>query len=202
MTQYEKLMKEFPEIAKVISGFPEAVQPKAFDVLVSSLIGGVIPVVQSSAKPVSMKSNQLPQVPSGDITGIAMKTQDGQFHFSVRDIKATNQWDAAKRLTYVLIRAYTKVMGTETVSRKEVINPFLTSWRVYDGNTRRFLANDPGLVRNGDQFSLDIHAEQEADGFIRDILNTEVTAKWKPGSTKRGRKKKNSKDSAESSDEQ
>lgn len=182
MEQYEKLRKELPEIAKVVSLFPEPVQGKAFDVLVSSLIEGALPSKLGAIQitnPIAAPSEST--TTCMDIAGVAMKDTNGQFHFSVRDVKASNAIDAVKRLTYVLIRAYIQVMGVKTVSRKAIINPHLSAWRLYNGNARRFIAGDPGIIKNGDELSLDVHAEKEADTYIKEILDANVQGKWKRG---------------------
>ncbi|MFA6462010.1 MAG: hypothetical protein WCV90_07130 [Candidatus Woesearchaeota archaeon] len=185
---YDKIVEKMPEIAKIVSSFPEKVQDKAFDLLISNLIG------EGITKGVSPKTTDVPKAiqnyAMSSLAGIAMKTSDGNFHLSIRDLKATSASDAAKRLTYVIIRAYNKIMGEAAVSRKETINPHIESWRLNSGNTRNFLANDPGIIRNGDKYSLDIHAEAEADEFIKEIQDSNVSGNWKPNS--RIPKKKNS----------
>ena len=186
MEKYNKLMKELPEIGKVVSSLPETVQGKAFDIIVSTLLEReqTLPVTP----PISPKSDTGVPISGNDLSAIGTKASDGSFHFSVRDLKATTAWDATKRLTYVLVRAYTQIMGTETASRKNVINAHLRSWRLYDGNARKFLANDAGIIRNNDELKLDKHASDEADQFIREIADQNVTGSWKP-TTKKNRKK-------------
>ena len=61
---------------------------------------------------------------------------NGDYHFTVRDLKAKNAIDAAKRLVYVVSYSYMSYMNTDVVSRKDIINPILNSWRLNNGNTR------------------------------------------------------------------
>lgn len=191
MEEYKKLMDEMPNIAKAISGFPDKIQEKAFDVLVGALVGYKqmptnVPIQQSVTKA------QPPRMGSYDLSSIATKTPDGKFHLSVRDLKASTASDATKRLVYILIKTYTQLMGSQTVSRNEIINPYLKAWRLYDGNARKFLANDPGITRsgdNGDLYGLDIHAEKEAEQYIQEIFSPDTTGTWKPGSRKNKKKK-------------
>lgn len=197
--KYDKVIEKMPEIAKMVSSFPEKVQDRAFDLLVSTLIGGVTvskPRVEREKTLETAKAKTI--YPQSALAGVAMKTNEGNFHFSVRDLKASSATDAAKRLTYVLIRSYTELMNEETASRKEIINPHMQSWRLNSGNTRNFLANDPGIVRNGDKYSLDIHAEKEADEFIAEIQDSSITGSWKPNSRVGPKKKNQSKEKDES----
>ena len=51
MTSYEKLKEEMPAISKLVNEFPEPVQSKAFDTLLSSFLGEKVRVhVQRTAQ--------------------------------------------------------------------------------------------------------------------------------------------------------
>jgi len=122
---------------------------------------------------------------SGEIPGIAKLSQSGEVQLTVRDFKAKSANDAAVRLVHVVIWAAGKLTGERSVSSKNVIVPLLKKYRCYDGNTRGSIAKDKGLVRDGDQLSLDFHAEQFAEKIVGEILDSSSEGRWKPGSTKR-----------------
>jgi hypothetical protein len=124
--------------------------------------------------------------PTGtQIAGIAKLSQAGELQLTVRDFKAKSASDAAVRLAHVAIWAAGKLTGELSVSSKKVIVPLLKKYRCYDGNTRGALAKDKGLVRDGDQLSLDFHAEQFAEKVVAEILDSTVEGKWTPGVTRR-----------------
>ena len=124
-------------------------------------------------------------VTPGEIPGIAKLSQSGELQLTVRDFKAKSTNDAAVRLIHIVIWATTKLTGETSVSSKGVIVPLLKKYRCYDGNTRTAIARDKGLVRDGDQLSLDFHAEQFAKKVAEEILDSATEGKWKPGSAKR-----------------
>ena len=116
-----------------------------------------------------------------EVPGIAKLSQDGEILLTVRDLKARNTNDAAIRLVHVLIWAAQKLTGSASVSSRRIVTPLLQRYRCYDGNTRHAIASDRGIVRDGDELSLDFHAEQRADQFVNEILDTSVEGQWRPG---------------------
>lgn len=189
--RYTSLKKELPAISKVVKAFPDQLHSKVFDLLVAEYLGAEVPTPQETLGKPTVKV----QSSKNEIPGIARLDDKGNFHLTVRDPKASGQGEAVKRLTYVAMRSYLILKKDETaVSRKKIINPILTDWRIYDGNARRWLANDKGILRDGDSFSLDKHATDEADQFIKDILNTKLVGSWKPGSAPRRRTRTAAKD--------
>lgn len=189
MEHFEKLKEHLPDIAKIVATFPPSLQEKVYNTLVSELLGRESEVpVKDPEQPLteSIKQSQV----EGDLSAIATLTPEGQYHSSIRDIKAKNAKDAAKRLVYVLIRSYAKLMNTPSVSRKEIINPELIRWRLADGNSRAIIAKDRGIIKQGDLLSLDQHAQNEADQYIQDINDLGKTGTWKPGMIKKQRRKK------------
>lgn len=114
-----------------------------------------------------------------EIGGIARLTDDGQLKVTVRDLKAKSGLDAATRLAHVAIYAHQEMAGQPLSSRKG-LTPLLREWRLYDGNTRRRLGNDRGILRDGDNLSLDAHAKMDAQRYIEDILNPDVQGSWRP----------------------
>ena len=51
------------------------------------------------------------------------------------------------------------------------------------------ISNDSGIIQNGDEVSLDIHSEKEAQQFINDIKDTDKSGKWSPNSSSKKHKK-------------
>jgi hypothetical protein len=164
----------------------EAARTRVVNWLAAKYLGGAVvtggsPAAQISANP----SNGVAEVHANQIPGIAKLSPSGEVQLTVRDFKAKSANDAAVRLVHVVIWATAKLKGEPSVSSKNVIVPLLRKYRCYDGNTRGAIANDKGLVRDGDTLSLDFHAEQHAEKVVAEILDTGSEGKWKPGSTKR-----------------
>jgi len=124
-------------------------------------------------------------VAGNQIAGIAKVSADGDLQITIRDLKARSANDAALRLLHVLVWASGKLTGQQSVSSKAVIVPWLKRYRCYDGNTRGVIAQDKGILRDGDLISLDFHAEQRAEKFVEEILDPAVEGKWKPGGAKK-----------------
>ena len=190
MDRFNTLKEQMPEIAKIVTTFPEHIQGKVFDTLVYELLGKTEITKNIDIKkvnpPLPITSDEL-----ADLSTIASVTPDGHYHLVIRDLKATNAKDAVKRLVYVLIRSYTKLTNSTSVSRKDIVNPELTKWRLADGNARNYIATDRGILKQGDQLCLDKHAQDEADQFIDDINNPQIIGSWKPSSVKKVRRSKN-----------
>ena len=122
---------------------------------------------------------------SGQIPGIAKLSGAGEVQLTVRDFKARSANEAATRLVHVFLWATKKLTGRGSASSKLAIVPAMRKYRCYDGNTRTVIARDKGIVRDGDELSLDFHAEQLAEKFVKEILDSGAEGKWKPGTTKR-----------------
>ncbi|PIN99763.1 hypothetical protein COT72_04995 [archaeon CG10_big_fil_rev_8_21_14_0_10_43_11] len=184
---YELLKEKLPEIVEFVKQLPENLQEKSLEMLLLSLFEGNIK--KESSEPIILpeRSQDIKQ-----INKLGYKTDSGEFHFLLRNIsnlKAKNGIDAIKRLIYVLIRIYTQVMDVETISRKDIINPELKNWRLYHGSSYDFLANDRGILKNNDNYSLDKTAEIEADEFISEVLNDSIEQGWVPSSKRKSNKK-------------
>lgn len=128
-----------------------------------------------------------------EIPGIARVTDAGELHLTVRDVKARSANDAAIRIAHVAIFVHEQLTGMESVSSKNVLVPILRRYRAYDGNTRGAIAQHRGFIREGDQLSMDLHCRQEAETYIKEILDSAVQGTWHPSA--KPAKKKNSKDS-------
>jgi len=130
-----------------------------------------------------------PAVSGGEIPGIA-KFVGEELRVLARDIKASSTNDAAIRLVHIAIRANETLTGSETVSSRHIVTPILKAWRAYTGNTRPAIANQRGILRNGDLMSLDEHGKRDADEYMRQILDSSVEGTWNPnGASKRTARK-------------
>lgn len=121
-----------------------------------------------------------------EIPGIACISDSGEFKLTVRDIKAKNAKDAAIRLVHIIVYAYEK-LKKEAVSSRKVVTPILKQWRLHTGSIRGTIANLPGIIRDRDNLSLDVHAKRDAEKYIKDVSDDTVQGKWKP--SYKGRKK-------------
>jgi hypothetical protein len=140
---------------------------------------------QQHSPPPSMQESG---VNSSEIRGVAVKSREGDLRMTIRDLKAKTAKDAARRLTYVTILANELLFGSRELSSRKVLVPVLREYRLYDGNTRRLIAEDKGIMRNGDSLTLDAHARAEAESFLHDIQDTSSKGTWQPGSQRRGNK--------------
>jgi len=122
-----------------------------------------------------------------EISGVAVLNEKGEVRFTIRDLKAKSAREATMRLVYVSIQATQALTGKRSVSRKGVIVPLLKHWRIYDGNARRFLATDRGLLKNGNELELDGQAQKDAAQYIAEIQNSTLIGSWKPGNNPRKR---------------
>jgi hypothetical protein len=116
---------------------------------------------------------------SREIPGVARLNDSGDLHITIRDLKARSGLDAAVRLAHVAIHAYHQMTG-QALSSSKGLTPILKSWRIYDGNTRARLAKEKGIVRTGDDLSLDAHAARDAQRFIEEILDPSIDGTWRP----------------------
>lgn len=131
---------------------------------------------------IGVKSNELP--------GIAKLSEDGKFELTVRDVKAKSQQNSALRHALIIIQAYTKLTGQQSVSSRRIVSPILKDRRLYNGNTRRILAEHQGIIRDRDNLSLDSVAKDEAESYIREALDPSVKGGWNPGKVARKKKAK------------
>jgi hypothetical protein len=122
-----------------------------------------------------------------EIPGIAALTPTGEFRLTVRDLKAKSTNDAAIRLAHITIWAYQELTGEQSVSSKGVLVPILKKWRAYSGNTRLELAKQKGILRHGDNLSLDMHSTKVASEFVKDVQDESIVGSWVPQAS--GKKK-------------
>jgi PAS domain S-box-containing protein len=105
------------------------------------------------------------------LQGIALLTEAGAFQLSLREFKAKSRLDAAVRLAVVAIHAHQLLTG-RPLSSRGVLTPLLKEWRLYDGNTRSRLAREQGILRRGDDLSLNAQGVRDAERFVGDIRST------------------------------
>ncbi len=103
-----------------------------------------------------------------ELPGVAYLTDAGQLRITIRDLKARSRLDAAVRLASVAIYAHQRLAGRPLSSRRG-LTPLLKEWRLYDGNTRAKLAKERGILRSGDDLSLDARAFRNAERLVEEI---------------------------------
>jgi hypothetical protein len=160
--------------------------------------------IQSSVSPTSLLTTRTPQASSDshdELSEIIEYNEEDGFIFNFRDVKARSQSDAVNRLLHIAIYAHEKFTGIKEIPRK-VLTEVLEEWRANDGNARSFINLHPGFKRKGTGtsavFFLDRPGKIEAEAFIEDIRNPEISGKWSP--SKKSAKKKDNKRNSEDSD--
>lgn len=137
-----------------------------------------------AAKPTSASLHSSGQLASShggtEIPGIAALTPNGEFKFTARDVKAKNTNDAAIRIAHIAIWAYQQLTNEATMPSKKVLVPILRTWRAYTGNTRYILAKHKGILREGDNLSLDSHSLNEAQKYVQETLDNSIEGTWQP----------------------
>ena len=134
---------------------------------------------QDNPQPGGSPPSGSPETNIGEIPGIAFLGDNGQLIITARDLKANSKIDAGIRLVHVAIRANELLNKEKYASSRKTVTPILREWGVYDGNTRREVANHKGIIRQKDNLSLDVHSKREADKIIKEILDDSIKGKWK-----------------------
>ncbi|MGB2932523.1 MAG: PAS domain-containing protein [Methyloceanibacter sp.] len=106
--------------------------------------------------------------PERELAGIARLTDFGEFEMTLRELKSRSRLEAVIRLATVAIHAHQLLTG-RPLSSRQFLTPLLKAWRLYDGNTRSRLAREQGIVRSGDNLSLDDQGRRDAERFVNDI---------------------------------
>jgi hypothetical protein len=141
---------------------------------VLSYVASLFGASTETAKPAEMtKTKTREDASAKEIPGIARATDTGELHLTVRDLKARSASDAAIRIAHLAIYANERLNGLQSLSSKNILVPILRRYRAYDGNTRGALAQHRGFIRQGDQLSMDFHCKEEAEKFIKEILDPE-----------------------------
>jgi hypothetical protein len=171
------------KVSEALSALDDSEARRRVIAWATSAFGG-----QGFVPPRSAAATRTAPVPIGhsggekEIPGIARVTQDGELHLTVRDLKARSANDAAIRIAHLALLANERLNHSESLSSKNVLVPMLRRYRAYDGNTRSALAQHRGFARAGDQLSMDLHCKEEAEEFIRQILDPTVQGTWNPAS--------------------
>lgn len=181
---YEKLKKEYPIMAKYVKAFPEAAQVKAFETLYNAYLAEIGGAQTGVAN--------VPQVTREfhDLSGVAELLPGGSIELTARDPKAKNLEDKVQRIVYVAIRANELLTGNKSTDKKKVVQKFLKKYKLTSGAARNALTRVPGLIKVGNEWSLDGPAKDEADKYIREIKDDSIQGKFKHGTISRARKKK------------
>ncbi len=132
----------------------------------------------------------------GGLEDIVEQIEGGGFRVIARDLKAKSRNEAAIRLVHLVLYANEVLNGQQKTSSKALVLPVLQEWRAYDGNTRGAIANHPGIKREGDSLSLDLHSRRDAEKFIAEIRDETVQGGWSPAKQKNRKSSKKSEDSA------
>ena len=114
---------------------------------------------------------QLVEPAERELPGIARLTSDGQFQMTLSELKARSRLQAAVRLAMIAIYAHQRLTG-RPLSSRQFLTPLLKEWHLYDGNTRARIAREQGVIRNGDDLSLEGAARREAERFISERHST------------------------------
>lgn len=129
---------------------------------------------------------------AGKLDNVAEKDSDGKVHIVATDLKAKTAIDAAHRVIYLALLARRQLLN-ETKTPRKIIVETLRGWNLYDGNSRRLIARDKALVRDGRKtVCLSNPALQEAWKYVKQIQDATVKGEWTPsgGRRHRGRGKK------------
>ena len=171
-TIYDDLKKELLRIKDLVSNYPEHLQHLVLEALLSEFRASKRPHAAATPTGVSETPGtnaRLGGAEGHEIPGVALINDEGKLKITMRELSGKTINERARQLAYVAIRAYEQLSGETKVSSKSVITPLLKQWRLYTGNTRKLLARDKGILREGDSLSLDVPAKQEADRFIAQI---------------------------------
>lgn len=124
--------------------------------------------------------------PVGTLGGVAEK-DNGNVHIIATDLKAKNAMDAARRLVYVTLYARSVLLSEKKTARKALVE-VLKGYNLYDGNTRRLIASDKGLIRDGRKtIWLSNPAAEVARGFVKEIQDPTTKGSWGISSRRRRR---------------
>ncbi len=126
---------------------------------------------------------------AGKLENVVEKDPDGRVHIVATDLKVKTAIDAAHRVIYLALLGRRQLLNESKTSRKAVVEA-LRNWNLYDGNSRRLIARDRALVRDGRKtVALSNPALQEAWKFVKEIQDVNVKGDWTPtGGRGRGKR--------------
>ena len=117
------------------------------------------------------------------------RNADGQLRLMNSRLKPKNQSDFVRRLSVLFLHEHAKA-GEDMVSR-EKLNKILEDAKVYDGNARKWIANNDLLSHDGDLIGLSLPGREWAEEVLREVANPDIDPKWTLGSRTSGQKAKN-----------
>lgn len=158
---YAKLKKEFPSIARYVKAFPESVQPQVFETLYNAFLAESSGAALPSSKPPKAPSTQ-----GNGLDGIAALLPDGGIEMTARDLKAKTLRDAVQRVVYLSIRANELLTGKQSADSRTTVHKSLKKYRLTSGSARNALTKVPGIIKVGNDWSLDGPAKDEADKYV------------------------------------
>jgi hypothetical protein len=192
MNRYEELKGKLAEIKALSMEFPDELQPIVCKGLIDALSSPILPnssaargaaalhgSSESNAEPrhvATAVSGGVVQTPSGRLDWPGVATFDPisrRLSITVRDWKVTSKKQQGIRCAYLIIRAWEKFTGEESLSSRDVMTPILQEHRLYDGNLRHALAQDKGIHRDKDTLWLDVPGKSEADRIIAEIIGAD-----------------------------
>jgi len=101
-------------------------------------------------------------------------------------LKATSHADATRRLTYLAVFAH-ELEGRKRISRAE-LKDVLRGVGLYDGNSSKALIESDFVLAN-DEIGLRITGREQAQEFMRQVLDHDVPDAWPIGSMMKARNK-------------
>ncbi len=126
---------------------------------------------------------------AGPLGEIFHRNTDGQLRLMNSRLKPKNQSDFVRRLSVLFLHEYAKA-GEDMVSR-EKLNKILEDAKVYDGNARKWIANNDLLSHDGDLIGLSLPGRERAEEVLWEVANPDIDPKWTLGSRTSGQKAKN-----------
>jgi PAS domain S-box-containing protein len=168
---------ELAAIAASTAALSKLADAEARRRVLSYVLARCLPESGLALAPPAQIPSPLPMSPSAisvveymqrELPGVACLTETGEFRITTRDLRAKSALDAAVRLARLAIYAHERLTGRPLSSRKG-LTPLLKEWGLYDGNARARLAKEPGIVRSGDNLSLDSRARREAERLVEEL---------------------------------
>ncbi len=103
-------------------------------------------------------------------------------------LKAKGKVDYATRLVYLFLYAHAEEGRTRV--RRTDLNEMLISAGLYDGNIRKWIANSPDLMRDGEGLELNIPGREQARRILDEVLDPDRPDGWTIGSSPQMRRTK------------
>lgn len=122
--------------------------------------------------------------PPASLDNVIQK-QDNNVHIVATDLKVKTAIDAAHRIIYLTLLGRHELLNESKTPRRVVVAA-LRQWNLYDGNSRRLIARDKALLREGRKtVALSNPALSEAWTFVKEVQDTKTKGEWKPSGGRR-----------------